>query len=736
MKRGDLNRTLLLNEIPIWRTPYAIQSLRREEDTDWNEFLKVFVEDIAFGASPEKWIERLIREGNIGLAAEIDAVQKWKEYDKRINHEEDFWKEMFATAKSEADDYLESNRDELSERDVNEYEDSVELAGVFLSERAYGDAVAVLEQLRKALEGSVARRRARIKAAFDTAEEQISYARKTFAELVGVPSSKFPGGESLRQRAKALLVKSQELMLERQYPLAKQMADWVVSICLGKEVPVDEIDNLIKVSPVEPPSDESQSNDVEDIAAIGINGHEFDFEYEWTAEDDEFLVENYDVMSNSQLILRFYTSEQEIEQRIRYHGLVHEREGKHKKTRFRNPYVAGKPLRTDAVFVGRDDVFQFIASGLELPEDEEGLTDRNLIALLGHRRTGKTSLLLQLKRNMRSILEPRIPIFIDLESMLPFPGGLKNFFYKLAYRIQQELSDEGVILPEPRESDFADPSWQFQRFLHEAESAAERGLVLMMDEFQAIEPRSAALDRDVYKMLRSVIQHDPKVDFIISGTMQMERIIREYEAAMFGSALIKRIDFLDEQDARKLINAPVSSRITYSKEAVDLIVEMTACHPYFVQLVCWTLTRYLIERGKTRVYGQDVERILPQVIDKGVHFDEIWATDTDDLEQYIMAILGELVRAGSTNCTLDAIESRLRSEGHILKNPDDLPEAMQNLINRRILCDAGDGRTFRFQVRIFGQWVNTNKPIAVVKRDIQTEAVRRQRRIDRQPLSH
>lgn len=734
MKREDFNRVLLLGEIPIWRTPHAIQSLRRGEETDWDEFLRFFVEDIAFGASPKEWINRLVQEGNIGLASEIDSLQEELNYQEYIDREGNLWQEMYGVAKSEIDNYLVHNSDELSERDIGEYEESIELAENFLSERAYGDAVAVVEQLHKALENSIARRREHIKAAFNAAEERFDYARKTFSRFVGVPVSKFPGGESQHQRVKALLIKSQELILERQYPLAKQLADWVVSICQEQKVPVDEIDNLVKANILVSPVEGTDLDDFNHAVVSSVNGHRFDFEYEWTPEDDGFLIENYDVMSNSQLILRFHTSEEEIEKRILYHGLSNERGGKRKKTRFRNPYVAGKPLRTDKVFVGRDDVFNFISSGLELSED--GPTDRNLVALLGHRRTGKTSLLLQLKRNMRTILSPRIPIFIDLESMLPFPGGLKNFFYKLASRVQAELLEEGINLPEPQESDFTDPSWKFQRFLREAESAVGQGLVLMMDEFQAIEPRAATLDRDVYKMLRSVIQHDPKIDFIISGTMQMERIMREYEAAMFGSALIKRIDFLDESDARKLINSPVSGHVSYGREAEDLIIEMTACHPYFVQLVCWTLTRYLIDRGKTRVYAQDIEQILPQVIEKGVHFDEIWATDTSELEQYIMAIVGELRLEGNTNCTLDVIEQKLRNEGYRLENPGDLLEAVQNLVNRRILRDEGNGQTLSFQVRIFGRWVNANKPMAVVRRDIQAETARRNRRIERQPLSH
>jgi hypothetical protein len=123
--------------------------------------------------------------------------------------------------------------------------------------------------------------------------------------------------------------------------------------------------------------------------------------------------------------------------------------------------VAGKPLRSKRVFVGREDVFSFIKDNLGSQHEGE---DRNLTVLLGHRRTGKTSILLQLRKHRREILEPRIPIFIDMERLLPFPGGLRNFFWKLACCVQEEIEDlEGITLPRPIQDEFTDPSWNFRR---------------------------------------------------------------------------------------------------------------------------------------------------------------------------------------------------------------------------------------------------------------------------------
>jgi type I restriction enzyme M protein len=223
------------------------------------------------------------------------------------------------------------------------------------------------------------------------------------------------------------------------------------------------------------------------------------------------------------------------------------------------------------------------------------------------------------------------------------------------------------------------------------------------------------------------------VDFILSGTMEMEALMRKYQAAMFGSAISKKIDFLDENDARKLIVRPVQRHITYSQEAVDMIVELTAAHPYFVQLVCWTLMRHLIERAKSKVSTHDVERILPLALEQGVHFNEIWATDTTELDLYVMAVVGELAPKRRIWCAVSEIEKKLEQKGEMPADPDELDEAILNLTNRRVFRRSDDGGAVRFHVDVFGQWVNKNKPFEVVRRDIRAGEALRRRRTERQP---
>ena len=87
-----------------------------------------------------------------------------------------------------------------------------------------------------------------------------------------------------------------------------------------------------------------------------------------------------------------------------------------------NPYVAGNPIRSQDIFFGREDVFEFIRNKL-------GLTRKNIsIVLHGERRTGKTSILYQIENGRLG--ESFVPVYIDLQEMARV--NEKEFLVKLA----------------------------------------------------------------------------------------------------------------------------------------------------------------------------------------------------------------------------------------------------------------------------------------------------------------
>ena len=115
-----------------------------------------------------------------------------------------------------------------------------------------------------------------------------------------------------------------------------------------------------------------------------------------------------------------------------------------------NPYVAGIPISRPEMFFGRSDVFAFVHNALV------GQHQDNVLVLSGKRRTGKTSVLYQMHRN----IERRyLPILIDLQALTM--DSVSGFFWEVASTIRRALNREYQIeVPRPRREDFeSDPGW-------------------------------------------------------------------------------------------------------------------------------------------------------------------------------------------------------------------------------------------------------------------------------------
>lgn len=724
----------LLEKNIIVRAPHILRLLKDGEQTE-ESFFHMLCDDLMTGRELGDWVASLLYEGDIELAlhmAEVAQVDSANSLYAQIQESAEDWAKQISDKESSFLKETQVNVDVLSIETKLEIANLKEIWHASLAHHRYGEALATLLEAKNVFEQAMRTWKRRQREEQESAELRLAEVRLLYRSIPVLP-----GGEENKRQIHALL--NQANNVDSSPSTVLTICDIVQKLC--EDQPVDE--QLLASFIGDAPSDQQVVHLVPTpIKSIARSNRESTNNAQWDRAADEFLIENHDKLTPAELMERFTIGNELIEQRMEYLGLMW-KTPKQERSRWKNPYVVGKPLRNIRTFYGRDEVFKFIENSLGNSGDDE---DRNIIILEGHRRTGKTSILLQLCKNRRSILAPRIPIFITLESLLPFRGGTKTFFYKIACKIQEHLTEaENIILPQPEEDQFIDPAMQFQRFLRQAERAAgDVGFVLMLDEFQIIDPKRSLLDVDVYKILRSVMQHDPRLDFILSGTLEMEKLFRDYKAALFGSALRKRITFLDPTDAEALIIKPTEQHLIYDREAVKVILDITASHPYFVQLICWALADYLQEHGKKRVQVADIERIIPQALDKGVHFAEIWTSDADseetaspevsNLEQYITALMGEMIDKISGHCLVQSIVEALHRRKRYPQNSDFFDEAIDNLINRQIISSSSDGKQVSFQVDLFRLWVKAKKPFISVERDILAKAAKFRRQKEKEPL--
>ena len=386
-----------------------------------------------------------------------------------------------------------------------------------------------------------------------------------------------------------------------------------------------------------------------------------------------------------------------------------------------NPYVPGRPLRpASPMFFGRDEAFKFIASNVR------GLLQRNILILIGQRRTGKTSMLLQLPLH----LGPQyIPVYLDCQSLGVTPG-LAAWLYDAATAIAEVLSERGLQQPVPDLTAFEQqPARVFEHdFLEPVQQALEdRTLLLVLDEFEELEMRvrSGRLDPTMFSYLRHLMQHAHQVAFVFVGTHRLEEMSTDYWSVLFNIALYRHIGYLDERSARRLIIEPVQPyNMVYDDLALHRMLQVTAGHPYFLQLLCYSLVNSHNRSGRNYTTIDDVDQALDEILTLGeAHFAFLWDRSTDGERVALLALTRLLPRLGlaawpQVGATASDVALLLADQGLIV-DPKDISNALRNLAKREILQEtAGDIERYGFKVGLVALWVERYKSLPRVLEDL------------------
>jgi hypothetical protein len=369
------------------------------------------------------------------------------------------------------------------------------------------------------------------------------------------------------------------------------------------------------------------------------------------------------------------------------------------------PYVTGTPLRSGEMFVGRQDVFEFVQQHLL------GAYQNNVIVLHGQRRTGKTSVLYRL----RDVLaDTHLSVLVDMQGKAA--RGTADFLYAISDDIAYTLEDHNIFVDLPERTEYeAAPEFTFRsRFLRSVVSKLDsRNLLLMFDEFEELQKRveDGRLEPEIFPFLRNLMQHEPRLDFVFSGTHKLEELGAEYWSILFNIASYKRITFLDAEEVYRLVTEPVALYgMDYDPLAIERIRQVTAGHPYFTQMVCHEMVAYHNEAERNYMTVTCVDHVLERIIERGeAHFKYIWAGATPD-EQRVMLALADLLPDAETTATPAQLMEELSRRGSELSE-DALTRALSLLQAKDILARSGpQSSLYRFKIDLIRRWVGITRP--------------------------
>jgi hypothetical protein len=322
---------------------------------------------------------------------------------------------------------------------------------------------------------------------------------------------------------------------------------------------------------------------------------------------------------------------------------------------FINPYYTGRPIQEPGMYFGREDVLERI---------EKRLGSNNIIILYGQRRTGKTSTLFQLKN--RVYPHTAIPVILDIQSMM---GDDTSFlFYRMASDLYETMVRLDNTIPthlaEPVTKDFkTNPQYKFELFLKKALKAVkEKPIIYLIDEFDGLfyMIKEKRVEPTVLDNLRSIMQHYQQVWFLLAGTYKIKKEAADSRSALFNIATYEKIGALEEKDARALITQPLRYRVEYEPYAVDKIISLTNCNPYFIQAICFEMVYYLEKHRLCRVTVKELQEVVDKLFHQGSsHFDQFW-TYLSKPESLLLSLLAENIQEYENSISLDRVREMCR----------------------------------------------------------------------------
>lgn len=378
-----------------------------------------------------------------------------------------------------------------------------------------------------------------------------------------------------------------------------------------------------------------------------------------------------------------------------------------------NPYTPGTPLRQNSsLFYGREELFEFIA------QNAGQLAQRNVLILVGQRRSGKTSALLRLSQHLPELL---LPVYIDCQSLGVTPG-MAALFHDLAWLIADALAGRGYQVQVPELAIWReDPAGQFQRhFMPMVRRLLPAGAILLLvfDEFEAFENlvNDAILPPTFFTYMRHLMQHSQGFGFIFVGTRRLEEMSSDYWSVLFNIALYRQIGFLSPEAARHLICQPVTPHIVYDDLAIDKILRVTAGHPYFLQLVCYTLVNQANSQKNGYVTISDVNTALDEMLRLGeVHFAYIWQRSSH-IERALLTAVAHLMERDLPFRPAD-LAQYLEQYGFQFR-PTEITAGLNLLVERDIMREVTVEATTLYELKIglVGLWVAQNKSLSKLLR--------------------
>ncbi|TAE75750.1 MAG: hypothetical protein EAZ85_01680 [Bacteroidetes bacterium] len=396
-----------------------------------------------------------------------------------------------------------------------------------------------------------------------------------------------------------------------------------------------------------------------------------------------------------------------------------------------NPYAngaSGKPVTQSDMFYGREN---YINSAYKTMV-EDGVS----YVIYGQFRSGKSSVLTHLENKLDE--NPTV-IVAKIGDVGKFMGESSiPMFYRFLHRIlltfrdaiqrkirKENLSNITFLVPDSK-SFYEHPSpvdyfYEIMSNLQEQKNNQvdwqNIRLIVSIDEFTYIYGQivEGKLSDDFMKSWKALLSTN-YFNVVLVAQDVFPKFFAQYENA-FGTILPKRITYLDNESAKLLIDDPIkklsNNESRFRENAIDKIIQLTAGHPWYIQIFCNALVDYMNKNRQLYVTGANIEKVKDLLLrgterkDNFKNFIENGDPSKDKIpDSDFISVLKKI--AEHTRNTEDGycFPSLLND----CKTKFNINEVLKNLESREVIETHGQ-KGYKIRVGLFKEWLNENPNI-------------------------
>jgi len=372
-------------------------------------------------------------------------------------------------------------------------------------------------------------------------------------------------------------------------------------------------------------------------------------------------------------------------------------------------YVTGDPVEGNR-FAGREDILRQLeelwATGQQLQS----------VVLYGHRRMGKTSILLNLVNCSNSQFKV---VYVNLLRL----GNPKNVG-EVLMAISDSISDT-IGCPPPNDEGLLNLPYQtferyFKQVVETVTKTSRQGLIIALDEFEKIEELIEAeiIPNDFMGYLRGLVQMNAQAAFAFAGLHTLEEMTADYFQYFFASVIPIHVGFLEPTATRQILANPsldaVDFSLNYTPDALDLIYHLTAGQPYLVQLVGFQLVRRYrrynnpVSEQVFTVTVKDVEALIndSEFYQRGrYYFNNVWGQAARGTygQQAILKVLAPYPNGLIIEPLKMKLAELFRELGLAILEEKQLEEALETLKRHDVIQQKGE--SWQLIIELFRRWM-------------------------------